>query len=214
VWGSYGREKSDADLWLQKYGGALPLSILRPVYAYGPGSYLDRETHIWSRALRGRPVLLSGDGTTRIQAIHRDDLAEAVMAASIRTVPGVHVYNVAHESVYTLRDFAVACLQVADVDVPIITEAECEAHLEALATHPHRDPTDRSNRIAAFEATPMCLQVDAIRQKLGWSAARSLQDGLRQTFLAYTPSRLRQVPIRTDAEDRLLASYHTSHASS
>lgn len=213
AWGSYGREKSEADVWLQKHGGVLPLSILRPVYAYGPGSYLDRETHIWSRALRGRPVLLSGDGTTRFQVIHRDDLADAVLAASVITTSGVHVYNVAHERVHTLRDFATACLRVADVDVPIITEAECHAALGTFATHQHRDPTDSSRRIAAFEATPMCLKVEAIQQQLGWSATRSLEEGLQQTFLAYTPSRLREASIRTDAEDRLLRGYRTRDAS-
>lgn len=86
VWGQDGRDRSDADALLLAQD-ASGLCILRPPYLYGPGYDNDRETCVWSRPLRGRPVVLPSGGTTPLQFLHVADLARALARAAITGFP-------------------------------------------------------------------------------------------------------------------------------
>lgn len=201
TWSSYGRDKADAELRLRALHRDGRLVILRPAYAYGPRNYVDRETHVWSRALRGRPILVPGDGATPIQLVHVDDLARAVVASVAHCAAEFAIYNIAHRSSVSLREFARLCCDVANSASDILLTRD----LSPAHTSSSDDGLSLGARYSAFDDVPMCVSVGSIEHDLGWRAEISLADGLRSTFQTYSAARLRMAPIDTRMEDHLLA---------
>src|SRR5437867_9661330 len=81
-WGEYARHKiagEDAVLRRHRERG-LPVTIVRPTHVYGPMNTRNNETFFFDRLLRGRPVLLPGDGRWLRQFGHVEDLADAMVA--------------------------------------------------------------------------------------------------------------------------------------
>lgn len=113
IWGEYGVDKSACERLLQE---AFPdrLTVLRPPYVYGPHNADQREQFLWARMLSGRPVYMPGDGSTRVQFLRADVLAEIVLAACEGTLPA-GVYNTGERATYSFREYVELLGDVADV---------------------------------------------------------------------------------------------------
>jgi len=66
--------------------GAFPLTIIRPAYTYGesrgPVHPAGGSTIFLDRIIKGKPVILHGDGSSFWVACHRDDVARAFVNAA------------------------------------------------------------------------------------------------------------------------------------
>jgi nucleoside-diphosphate-sugar epimerase len=66
--------------------GAFPLTIIRPAYTYGesrgPVHTFGGSTTFLDRILKGKPVVVHGDGSSFWVACHRDDVARSFVAAA------------------------------------------------------------------------------------------------------------------------------------
>lgn len=66
--------------------GAFPLTIIRPAYTYGesraPVHPAGGSSLFLDRILKGKPVIIHGDGSSFWVACHRDDVARAFVAAA------------------------------------------------------------------------------------------------------------------------------------
>ena len=66
--------------------GAFPLTIIRPAYTYGesrgPVHTAGGSTSFVDRIMKGKPVIVHGDGSSFWVACHRDDVARAFVAAA------------------------------------------------------------------------------------------------------------------------------------
>ncbi len=66
--------------------GAFPLTIIRPAYTYGesrgPIHSLGWRTSFLDRIIKGKPVIVHGDGSSMWVACHRDDVARTFVEAA------------------------------------------------------------------------------------------------------------------------------------
>src|SRR5262249_18024798 len=106
-WGEYAKNKiAGEDALLRRHREAgLPVTIVRPTHVYGPLNTRNNETFFFDRLLRGRPVLVPGDGRWLRQFGHVEDLADAMLALLGRREAFGHAYNVTGEETVTQVGF-------------------------------------------------------------------------------------------------------------
>jgi len=191
AWGDYGRNKSETDAFLLSQKEKPAVTILRPPYIYGPGNNHDRETFIWSRVLRGRPVLIPGNGQTKIQFIHVQDAAAAV-ACVLKQAPASEpqVYNIGDEEEITLQDYVSKLAAVAQFKDTGICLGERGSGFNPRQYFPFRD-------------YPCVVDVNKIRDELDWKPQFNFLTGFQQTFSSYESNFLRDRLIETDVEDKI-----------
>jgi dTDP-glucose 4,6-dehydratase len=197
MWGAYGQNKADVDEALLELGRDLKITILRPPYLYGPANAADREAHIWSRLLRGRPVLIPGDGTAPVQFLHVSDLARAVLTVALYSPAGGIVYNVGPGYDVTLAEFVGILARVSEcVDSSLLV-----------------GPTSGSvGRVDYFPFQDIACRVDdsRFRRDCGWRSAFTVEAGFADTLLSHDRAFLQARLLDTRAEDRILKSFGDS----
>lgn len=86
-----------------------PATMLRMAHPYGPRDHLlsvaGREPLFLDRMRHGRPILIPGDGQTRIHAIYVEDVARAFLHVLGRTECMGQIYNLAGEQILTLDEY-------------------------------------------------------------------------------------------------------------
>lgn len=134
IWGDYGKAKVACERLLQD---AIPerLTVLRPPYMYGPHNTDQREQFLWARILSGRPVYVPGDGSTRVQFLRADVLAEIVLAACEGRLPA-GVYNAGEQATYSFRNYLELLGEAAGV-CPKLVEVH-DPHIRARSYFPFR----------------------------------------------------------------------------
>lgn len=91
----YARSKALADDLARSYAGRVPVLLARPTNAFGPWQFPEKVLPRWiTRALRGEPLLLWGDGLYVRQWLAAQDFAAAIQVLAERGVFG-QAYNVA-----------------------------------------------------------------------------------------------------------------------
>lgn len=177
----YDVSKSCADLVAATYHHSygLPVTIARCGNIFGAGDLN------WSRIVPGtirslargeRPVLRSDGGPTRDYIYVDDVVAAYISLAEASDRPDVvgEAFNFAPQSRVTVRDMVAAIARAMNVSAdPIVLNA---------ATMEIRDQT---------------LDATKARERLGWSAAWSLQDGLRETVAWYREHLRGDTPVET-----------------
>lgn len=191
VWGQYGCDKSEIDCFLLQQQGGPKVTILRPPYLYGPGNNNDRETFVWSRALRGRPVLVPSGGQTPIQFLHVSDLAKAFVAALARADSAPAAYNVAADEEISLADFVAGLATICDSRNPTLLVGDLDRGFRARDYFPFRDTPCRVNTAFAHE-------------QLDWRAQYTFASGFKNTFGTYSSNELALRPLDTGIEDHIL----------
>jgi nucleoside-diphosphate-sugar epimerase len=192
VWGQYGVEKSEADQFLSDVAGEVPVTIFRPPYLYGPGNTVDRETFIWARTLRNRPVIVPGNGQTPIQFLHIEDLAHAMILALQAPPERLAIYNIADGETPTLLEWVRTTARAAGFEDPSILAGAAGSAYPARQYFPFRD-------------SPLCLDIEAIKTRLDFRPRYSLAAGLRQTYATLDVESLKRKALATEVEDLILA---------
>lgn len=173
-----------------------PVVTFRPPFVYGPRQPFYREAFFWDRLLDGRPIVLPDDGSTLMQWVYVDDVAEAcVRAVEVSEAVG-HAFNVAHPPI-TQRAFVEALARVAGVE-------------------PRCVPVPRAEIVAAggdvfagrlyfgeyLDLPPITQVVDKVTRLLGL-APIDFDEGLRRSFAWYRAQPRR--PVDYTFEDGLIA---------
>lgn len=189
IWGKYGADKSEIDLWLIHASDLKPVTILRPPYIYGPGNDIDRETFIWARALSDLPILIPGDGNAVVQFLHVSDLTHCILSC-MANVPQTHaVYNVASDEQVSLREW---------VELLVDISGGNKKNIHLLIN----GAGDLNPRLYfPFRNTPIRLSTERAWVDLGWRASYTLEKGFGQTFKTYTIEQLKKYAERRSNEE-------------
>jgi nucleoside-diphosphate-sugar epimerase len=194
-WGEYARNKiegEDAYLrWHRERG--LPASIVRPTHVLGPLNTRNNETFFFDRLVRGRPVLVPGEGGWLRQFGHVEDLADAMAAMLGRREAFGQAYNVTGEEAVTQVGFVEV---IADVLKRPLT-------LVHAPTHAGGAPAPFGQNLvydchAVYTTTKL-------RAQLGLRPRFTLAGGLAHTFEWYVREGLDRREVDFSADDACLA---------
>jgi nucleoside-diphosphate-sugar epimerase len=184
-WGEYARVKIAGEDAYMRSG--LPVTIVRPTHVYGPLNTRNNETFFFDRLVRGRPILVPGDGGWLRQFGHVEDLADAMAAMLGDRRAFGRAYNVTGEEAITQLGF-----------VDLIAEV---VKRPATLVHVPKAPFGQN---LAYDCHAVYTTVK-IRGELGIRPRYTLASGLAQTFEWYRREGLEQRPVDFAEEDALLA---------
>lgn len=192
VWGPYGLGKVGVEAAYRAAADRFAhCAIVRPPYIFGPGNSSDRETWFWTRQLAGRPVLLPGNGETRAQFVHNDDLAAAVILLASGDRVGFDVFNVAHPDMLSFAELAELLGEIAGVDQRTIRLGSKADDMPPRAWFPFRD-------------FPCLMDPTRILHETSWGPKAALRERFAETLAHYSRDALVAAYSPTDAEARLL----------
>jgi dTDP-glucose 4,6-dehydratase len=176
---AYARSKALADDLAMSYSDRLDIVLARPTNCYGPWQHPEKAIARWTtRALRGEPIPVWGDGAQIRDWMHVDDAVEAFMTL-VRSGRSGHAYNIAPEGA------SVSNLEMAT----LVTE--CAGADESLVQLTAYDRPQHDRRYA----------IDAARLRaLGWRASVDLPDGIASTVDWYRGNRGWWGTLVADAE--------------
>lgn len=98
----YERSKARGEEIAREQAGAgLPVVIVRPGWAYGPG---DRRTFKLMRAIARRRFFFVGDGTTREHPVYIDDLTAGLARCRTAALASGEIITIAGEEIVTIED--------------------------------------------------------------------------------------------------------------
>ncbi len=104
----YARSKALAEDLARSYADRLAMLVVRPTNAFGPHQFPEKVFPRWvTRALRGEPIPVWGDGLYIRQWLYADDFAEAIFLLLEAGRPG-EVYNVGPRHAPEITNLALA----------------------------------------------------------------------------------------------------------
>lgn len=105
--GEYGFNKWQAEsfLWDKWRKRELNVTIVRPVYVYGPYNYHKREALIFEKTLKGLPFNVCGSGENIVQFGFVEDLAEAMLFMASKKLAYGEAFNVSGYELVTVDTF-------------------------------------------------------------------------------------------------------------
>ena len=143
----------------RQYG--LPMTSIRPFNIYGPGQVGEGAIHdISLAALRGDPVVVTGDGQQVRTWCYVDDMVDAALLAMESSAALGQTFNVGNaEPVVKMVDLARWIIEIAGSSSPLTFQPHIETDVRL------RSPN-----------------VDRVRGVLGFEPSISLDDGLARTI--------------------------------
>ena len=188
-WGEYARHKiTSEDLLFERHRtGGGPISIVRPTHVMGPLNTRNNETFFFDRLLRGRPVLVPGDGGWLRQFGHVEDLADAMAAMLGDRRAFGRAYNVSGEEAVTQVGFVELIAEVLGRPLTLVPAAKAPFG-QNLVYDCH----------AVYTTT-------RVRRELGIRPRYTLGSGLAQTFEWYRREGLDRRDVDFSQDDALLA---------
>ncbi|HEY3186306.1 MAG TPA: NAD-dependent epimerase/dehydratase family protein [Solirubrobacteraceae bacterium] len=195
-WGEYARHKiAGEDALLRRHRAhGLPVSIVRPTHVYGPLNTRNNETFFFDRLVRGRPILVPGDGGWLRQFGHVEDLADAMAAMLGEPAAFGQAYNVTGEEAITQVGFVELIAEVVKRPLTLVP----------VPTAPGGKPAPFGQNLA-YECHAV-YTTTKLRAQLGLRPRYTLASGLAQTFEWYLREGLDRRDVDFAAEDALLKS--------
>jgi nucleoside-diphosphate-sugar epimerase len=186
-WGEYARLKiAGEDAYMTS---GVPATVVRPTHVYGPLNTRNNETFFFDRLLRGRPILVPGDGGWLRQFGHVEDLADAMAALLGNRRAFGQAYNVTGEETIT---------QIGFVD--LVAEV---VRRPATFVYAPKAPFGQN---LAYDSHAVYTTAK-IRRELGIRPRYTLASGLAQTFEWYRSEGLDRREVDFAQEDALLATH-------
>lgn len=191
-WGAYGSAKYEAEnVYLSafhEYG--FPIVIVRPSYVYGPDNTIDRETKLFDRIEKKRPILVpySGDGV--IQLGYVDDLCDALMLIAASNKGEGEIYNISGIELITLNG-------LISIISDIVGNKPQAYHIDPVALgFAQRD-------LFPFENNTYFTSIDKIKRDFGWSPKTGLEDGLLHSYNLWKQGKS-PVTTKYESEDKAI----------
>ena len=184
-WGEYAKNKIEGeDAYL---GSGVPATVVRPTHVFGPLNTRNNETFFFDRLVRGRPVLVPGDGGWLRQFGHVEDLANAMAAMLGDGRAFGRAYNVSGEESVTQVGFVELIAEVVG---------------QRLTMVPVPKAPFGQNLVYDCHAVYTTTRV---RRELGIRPRYTLVSGLAQTFEWYCLEGLDRREVDFSQDDALLA---------
>ena len=122
----YGFNKWQAEsfLWDKWRKRKLNVTVVRPVYVYGPYNYHKREALIFEKALEGLPFNVCGSGENIVQFGFVEDLAEAMLVMANNKLAYGEVFNVSGNELVTVDTFIHLAANAVGKSISIIHGSE------------------------------------------------------------------------------------------
>jgi nucleoside-diphosphate-sugar epimerase len=185
-WGEYAKLKIAGEDAYMRSG--IPATVVRPTHVYGPLNTRNNETFFFDRLLRGRPILVPGDGGWLRQFGHVEDLADA-MAAMLGDRRAVgQAYNVTGEEAITQLGFVDLMAEVVKRPATLVYA-----------------PKAPFGQNLAYDCHAVYTTAK-LRRELGIRPRYTLASGLAQTLEWYLREGLDKRDVDFAQEDALLAS--------
>lgn len=163
--------------YMRMYG--LPVTILRYGIPYGPRARDGTVVALFvSRALRGQPLTIAGDGSQFRKFVYVEDLAEGNVLA-LKSIARDKIYNLDGNTPVTIQ-------QVAETVRKVIGEVTVE-----------RIPA-RPGDFAGKEVSSQ-----RAKEELGWEPSVRFEEGLRRYVKWYTEHLMKDELAWKDVDERL-----------
>jgi nucleoside-diphosphate-sugar epimerase len=165
----------------------VPLTVIRPPAVYGP---FDRGIHGFFDAASRGVALRIGTAPRRVSIVHGEDLAVGVRLALDADVAAGRTYFVADPRAHDV-DELLACIgaavgrRAALVRVPEPALRALGAVAEEIARWRGDRPLFSRDKVVEFLAPGWECDPSRAMRELGWSPARTLEDGLAATARWY-----------------------------
>ena len=157
----YGASKLCGEAYCHAFAGSFGLATvaLRFANVYGPISAHKKGviTNFVTQALRGRPIVVYGDGSATRDFLYVDDLCEGICAA-VRAPLADEVVHLASGRETSISELAELVLSLTEADVPIRYEDRRPGEVERTFARPEH-----------------------AAELLGFAPAHGLTEGLRKT---------------------------------
>jgi len=103
----YGYNKWLAEQCLSRYSqkNNLPISVVRPVYVYGPYDQSGRMDYFFERISEGHPIIMSGTGENIVQFGYVYDLCKAIVAMIGNEAAYGQAFNISGRELVTISQF-------------------------------------------------------------------------------------------------------------
>jgi nucleoside-diphosphate-sugar epimerase len=184
-WGEYAKNKIEGeDAYL---GSGLPATVVRPTHVFGPLNTRNNETFFFDRLVRGRPILIPGDGGWLRQFGHVEDLADAMAAMLGDRRAFGRAYNVTGEESVTQVGFVELIAEVIGRRLTMVSVPEAPFG---------------QNLVYDCHAVYTTAR---IRRELGIRPRYTLASGLTRTFEWYCLEGLDRREVDFSQDDALLA---------
>lgn len=164
IWGDYGRNKYEAELYLQEQVESY--YIVRPPYLYGPMQNLYREGFVFDCAMQDNPFYLPRDGKMPLQFFHIEDLCR-FLEILIEQKPVERIFNVGNQEIVDIKEWVRLCYQ---------TVGKMPEFISVDSSHPQR---------SYFCFHDYGYVLDVTRQNKLLKETKPLAEGLQESFAWY-----------------------------
>jgi nucleoside-diphosphate-sugar epimerase len=138
---SYGDNKAKCEVILMRSHehGDFPLTIFRPAYTYGEGDQIIntfRSNSYIDRIVKGKPIVVPGDGNCLWVTCYRDDVGRAFVAAVCNPKTFGKTYNTTGETWMTWDAFHQGVAQALTAPAPKLVHIPTELLSAIAPNHP------------------------------------------------------------------------------
>lgn len=175
--GIYGAVKLGNEKLIAAYGNVfgLPYTIIRPSALYGQRCISRRVGQIFiENAIRGKDLIIQGDGQDRIDFTYIDDFTQGILRAASTERSKGEIFNITYGRAHTLNE-------VADIVREAFPAAEVQ-YTERSALVPERGTLDVSKAREVLGYEPAYAVDRGFREYISWY--KSLFDELGGNVLA------------------------------
>ncbi len=197
--GEYGYQKQliEEVLFAAYHRSGFPAVMIRPGVIYGPHNNVYRESMLFDRIVKGRPVLVPGDGTYLTQFGYVDDLARLLVLAARSECSSGQAYNFAGEYAYPMNDYVEMLFEAGGKPVQMMHFAPEKVGLSIKEV----------SKVFPFRfRTHTVRDISKAIYELGYAEQMSLREGLKHSYRWYIEHQIERTDIDFSLEDRIMAS--------
>ena len=195
----YALEKTISENYLLEFSnkGYFNTTACRLPFVLGPDNYEDRESFLFSRILKGDPVLLANGGKSIHSFIYAGDVAAAIMAIiNSGGKSDKQAFNVAIPQTITSEGFVESAARACGIAAKIVTYSPVQHKVDEANF-------DLRNVAFPFPALNAYLDSGKIKQFIGFEAKENL-DSMMKIYYKWWLENCDPTPKEYPLEQRVL----------
>ncbi len=189
----YGKDKVKAEkLCLNFAEEGLPLTIVRPTIITGPGVDDAMILIILYMALAmgdSNRLYIAGDGDSRYQLVHPDDVVAALLAIKSKHVAKGKIYNIGSDNVPTQLEQVVKVKEIAQLDCQIKHITPFFTRVLSVLLKPLNIHYLRKDHVQ-FILSNFVLDCNKIKEELNWAPQKTNIEIWTETIEWYRTKKL------------------------